>query len=153
MPFYKLLKENKLFSVLSIGFSFWLVFLFVLSILNLRDIVFLDGLASYPAANVSSDYSSNIPLVRYLVEPFAGVAFIIGMDFYWMIAFVIFYIIYRLIYLFFKKIGKISSKKYKQLMYPIDSYMRFIFKMFSATILIVGIIILIGYIIVLFQVV
>jgi len=146
MPFYKLLKENKLFSVLSIGFSFWLVFLFVLSILNLRDVVFLDGLASYPAANVSSNYSSSIPLVRYLVEPFAGVAFIIGMDFYWMIAFVIFYIIYRIIYLFFKKIGKISSEKYKQLMYPIDSYMRFTFKMFSATILIVGIIILIGYI-------
>jgi len=146
MPFYKLLNENKLFSILSIGFSFWLVFLFVLSILNLRDVVFLDGLASYPATNVSSDYSSSIPPVRYLVEPFAGVAFIIGMDFYWMIAFVIFYIIYRIIYLFFKKIGKISSEKYKKLMYPIDNFMRFTFKMFSATILVVGIIILIGYI-------
>ena len=146
MPLYKLFKENKLLLVLSIGFSFWLVFLFVLSILNFREIVFLDALASYPAANVSSDYSSNIPLVRYLVEPFAGIAFIIGMDFYWMIAFVIFYIIYRIIYLFFKKIGKISSEKYKKLMYPIDSYMRFTFKIFSATILIVGIIILIGYI-------
>ena len=146
MSLYKLFKENKLLLVLSIGFSFWLVFLFVLSILNFREIVFLDALASYPAANVSSDYSSNIPLVRYLVEPFAGIAFIIGMDFYWMIAFVIFYIIYRIIYLFFKKIGKISSEKYKKLMYPIDSYMRFTFKIFSATILIVGIIILIGYI-------
>jgi len=145
MSFYTFFKKNKPFFILTIGFLFWLGFLIVLSILNLRRVVFLDRLASNPSTNVSSDYTSNHPFLRYLIEPFAGIAFIIGMDFYWLIAFIIFYILYRIIYLFFKKIGKFRSQKYKRLMYPIDNFMRFTFKVFSATIMIVGIIILIGY--------
>ena len=146
MSFYTFFKKNRPFFILTIGFLLWLGFLIVLSILNLREVVFLDGLASNPATNVSSDYASHHSFLRYLVEPFAGIAFIIGMEFYWLIAAIIFYIIYRLIYLIFKKIGKIGSQKYKRLMYPIDNFMRFTFKIFSATILIVGMIILIGYI-------
>lgn len=146
MSFYTFFKKNRPFFILTVGFLFWFGFLLVLSILNLREVVFLDGLASNPATNVSSDYTSNHSFLRYLVEPFAGIAFIIGMDFYWLIAIIIFYIVFRIIYLIFKKFGRIRSIKYKKLMYPIDSFMKFTFKMFSATIMIVGIIFLIGYI-------
>ncbi len=145
MSISKVVKENTLFSIISVGFLLWFVFLIILSILNLREVVFLDALDSFPGTNVSLDYTSKIPIERYLVEPFAGIAFILRYDFYWIIAFIIIYIIYRIIYLFYKRLGKIRSTKYKKLMYPIDSFMRFTFKMFSLTILTIGFIILIGY--------
>ncbi len=146
MSFYTFLKRNRLFFILTIVFLFWFGFLVILSILNLREIIYLDALASNPATDVSSDYISSHSLLRYLIEPLTGISFIIGMEFYWLIAAIIFYIISRIFYLFFKKNSKIRSQKYKRLTYPIDNFMKFTFKMFSLTIMIVGIIILIGYI-------
>jgi len=146
MSFNTFFKKNRLFFIFTLIFLFWFGFLTVLSILNLREVILLDALTSNPATDVSSDYTSSHSFLRYLVEPFSAISFIIGMEFYWLIAAIIFYVIFRIVYLFFKKNGKIRSQKYKRLMYPIDDFMRFTFKMFSATLLIVLMIILIGYI-------
>lgn len=141
------LKQNKAFSIVSAGFCAWVVFLVILSIINQRKIVFLDALDSYPATDVSSEYSSQIPLIRYFIEPLIGIAFLIGYDFEYLIAFAIIYLIYRIVYLFLKKKGRIDSEKFKKLKHPSYNYMNFVFKIFSLTVIIIGVIILIGYLI------
>ena len=112
------LKQNRVFSILSAGFCAWVVFLVILSIINQRKIVFLDALDSYPGTDVSSEYTSQLPLIRYFIEPLAGIAFLMGYDFEYLIAFTIIYLIYRTIYLFLKKKGRIDSENFKKLKHP-----------------------------------
>ena len=138
------IKKNKLFSIVSAFFSIWIIFLIILSVINKREVIFYDALAQN---DVSSDYTSSFPLERYFVEPFIGLAYIFGMEFLWLIAFFILYLVFRIIYLYFKRIGIIKSEKYKTLMYPIDDWIRFAFKLFSIVVLLIGTIILIGYLI------
>lgn len=76
-----------------------------------------------------------------------GLAYIFGMEFLWLIAFFILYFCVRIFYLCFKRIGIIKSEKYKILMYPVDDWIRFAFKLFSIVVLVIGTIILIGYLI------
>jgi len=141
------LKQNRVFSILSGGFCVWIVFLVILSIINQRKIVFLDALDSYPGTNVSSEYSSQIPLIRYFIEPLVGIAFLLGKNFEYLIAFTIIYLIYRTIYLFLKKKRRIDSENFKKLKHPSYNYMTFVVKIFSLTVLIIGVIILIGFVI------
>lgn len=141
------IKKNRIFSIVSIGFLIWLVFLIILSVLNKRKIIFLDVLNSYPGTDVSSEYHSVVPLIRYFIEPFVGISFIIGMDFEYLIALTIIYPIYRLLYLFLKKKGRINKKRFKKLKPPVFNYLRFVFKIFSLTVIIIAVAILIGYII------
>jgi hypothetical protein len=141
------IKQNRAFSIVSAGFCVWLVFLVILSIIDQRKIIFLDVLDSYPGTDVSSEYYSEIPLIRYFLEPIAGIAFTIGKDFEYLIAFTIIYIIYRIVYLYLKKKGKIDSEKFKKLKSPAYSFMNFVFKIFSLAVVIIGVVILIGYLI------
>ncbi|MBY8985397.1 MAG: PHP domain-containing protein [Candidatus Lokiarchaeota archaeon] len=141
------LKQNRAFSIVSTGFCAWIVFLVILSIINQRKIVFLDVLDSYPGTDVSSEYNSSVPLIRYFVEPLAGIAFIFGKDFEYLIAFTIIYLIYRIVYLYLKKEGAIDSEFFKKLRHPAYNFMNFVFKIFSITVVIIGVVILMGYLI------
>ncbi|MHA1986595.1 MAG: PHP domain-containing protein [Promethearchaeota archaeon] len=142
------IKQNRIISILTAGFCMWIVFLIILGITNQRKIIFLDVLDSAPGTDVSSEYNLIIPLIRYFIEPLAGIAFLIGKDFEYLIAFTIIYLIYRIVYLYLKKRGKIDAGKFKKLKHPTYNLMVFVFKTFSIAVVIIGVIILIGYLII-----
>jgi len=148
MSMRNFLKQNRIFSILSAGFCTWIVFLVILSITNQRKIIFLDALDSVLGTDVSSEYSLTIPLIRYFIEPLAGIAFIIGKDFEYLIAFTIIYLTYRIVYLYLKKRGRVDAEKFKKLKHPVYNFMTFVFKTFSSAVVIIGVIILIGYVII-----
>jgi hypothetical protein len=146
MSIWKLIKEHRIISIFSFGFFAWIIVLLILEILNQRQVVFLDALDSYQGTNVSSEYISELPLIRYLIEPFAGVAFILDYDFEWMIAFTLLYVSYRIIYLILKRANKIHTETFKSIKYPIYRFMSFVFKVFSLAVLVIAISVLIGFI-------
>ncbi len=143
MKIQSLIKKNKFFTILSIAFLMWLVFLVILSIFGQRTVIFYDALGQ---VDVSSEYSSKLSLLRYFVEPFYVLAYILEMEFTWMFLFLIFYPILRGIYLYLKKRGMFSSDKYRYITYPIADIIYFSFKVLSLSILTVGIYILVGFI-------
>jgi len=138
------IKNNKFFSIISIGFLIWFVFLIILSIIGQKTIVFYDALAQN---DVSSNYSIQYPLLRYILEPFATIAFIIEYEFTWMFLFLIVYPIVRGIYLYLKKKGKFNSEKYRYITYPLADIISFSFKVLTLTVLIIGLIVLIGFLV------
>ena len=144
IPIMNLIKKNRSFTILSVVFLIWVVFLIVLSIFGQRQVIFYDVLGQ---SDVSSDFLSNFPLIRYIVEPFAAIAFILEDEFRWMFIFLLTYPLIRGIYLLLKKRGFFGSKKYKFIMYPIADIISFSFQVLTLAILIVGIYILIGFII------
>ena len=119
------LKKNKLFAAITLIFILWIIFLLVLGVINRRVITFYDALA---LNDVSSNYASELPLLRYLLEPFAITAFILDFEFTWLFSFLIFYPILRIAYLLLKKYGKIQSKKYSYLTYVVSDVLNFAFK-------------------------
>jgi hypothetical protein len=145
MSIRNFVKWNRLFSIATITFLVWITFLIVLSIIGKREVIFLDALDSYPGTDVSSDYASKIPFIRYLIEPLVGIAFLLGYDFEWMIAFVLLYFIYRIIYLVLKRNKKFTTEKFKKLKHPVYNFMSFVFKAFSLALLAIALIMLIGY--------
>ena len=132
--------NNKFFTILSIGFLVWLIFLLAL-LTNNRVVVFYDALNQL---DVSSSYDSILPASRYFVEPFFAIAFVLGMEFSWMFLFLIFYPIGRGIFIFYKKKKGKVSKKLNFILIISKNITRFAFKVIMLTILIVLIIILIG---------
>ncbi len=144
MKIRSFLRNNKFFTITTIIFVVWLVFLIILSIIGQRTVVFFDVLGW---EDVSSEFSSKLPLLRYFVEPFYMLAYVLDYEFTWMFLFLIFYPILRGIYLYLKKKGFFSSERYKLITYPISDILYFIFKVLTLAILIVGIYILIGFII------
>jgi len=138
------LYKNKVFSILTLIFSIWIVILVVLAVMGSRTIVFYDALAQN---DVSSEYSSVLPWFRYFIEPFAIIAFIFEYEFTWLFLFVIIYPIIRVIYVFLRKRGKLHSKKYNQLKHILNDFLYFTFKIFSITLVIILLTILIGYLI------
>jgi hypothetical protein len=136
------LLKNKVFSVLSLLFSIWIAILLVLAVIGTREIVFYDALGQI---DVSSEYSSILPWLRYIIEPFAIIAFILEYEFTWLLLFLIIYPILRVIYVFSRKRGKLQSKKYNQLKHILNDIIYFAFKIFSITLVVILSIILIGY--------
>ena len=136
------LSKNKVFSILTLLFSIWIVILLVLAIIGTREIVFYDALGQI---DVSVEYSSVLPWLRYIIEPFAIIAFILEYEFTWLLLFLIIYPILRVIYVFSRKRGKLQSKKYNQLKHILNDIIYFAFKIFSITLVVILSIILIGY--------
>jgi hypothetical protein len=122
----------------------WLVFLIILSTIGQRTVIFYDALGQ---VDVSSDFSSTLPLMRYIIEPFAAIAFIFEKEFTWMYLFLIFYPILRGVYLYLKKKGRFSSEKYSYITYLIADVLSFSFQVLTLAVLIIGIYVLIGYLI------
>jgi len=144
MKIRSLIKNNKFFTIISVAFLVWLVFLVILSITGQRTVIFYDALGQ---VDVSSDFSSKLPLLRYITEPFAAIAFILEKEFTWMFLFLIFYPIVRGIYLYLKKRGKFSSEKYRYITYPLADIISFSFIVLMLAVLIIGIYVLIGFIV------
>ena len=136
------LSKNKIFSLLTLLFSIWIVILLVLAVIGTRTIVFYDALGQI---DVSVEYSSVLPWLRYIIEPFAIIAFILEYEFTWLLLFLIIYPILRVIYVFSRKRGKLQSKKYNQLKHVLNDIIYFAFKIFSITLVVILLIIIIGY--------
>jgi len=136
------LSKNKVFSLLTLLFSIWIVILLVLAVIGTRTIVFYDALGQI---DVSVEYSSVLPWLRYIIEPFAIIAFILEYEFTWLLLFLIIYPILRVIYVFSRKRGKLQSKKYNQLKHVLNDVIYFAFKIFSITLVVILLIIIIGY--------
>jgi len=144
MKIRSFLRNNKFFTIVTTIFLVWIIILLILSIDGQRTVVFFDVLGW---EDVSSEYTSKLPLLRYFVEPFYVLAYILEYEFTWMFLFLIFYPILRGIYLIYKKKGFFCSEKYKLISYPISDILYFMFKVLALLISIVGIYILIGFLI------
>ncbi|MFW9824383.1 MAG: PHP domain-containing protein, partial [Candidatus Thorarchaeota archaeon] len=140
------IKKNKIFSAVSMAFLAWFVFLIILSIINIREIIFLDVLDAINGTDVSSEYKLTIPFLRYLFEPVIGISFLLDKKFRFLIAISLLYPSFRLIYLYLKKQRKLDTKIFKKLKNPIYNFIRFVVKLFSLTLIVIAVIFLIGYI-------
>ena len=129
-------KKNKLFTSITAFFIAWMIFLTILALIGTRTVLFWDALAQ---SDVSSDYQSVIPVSRYLIEPFAGVGFNLGMDFTWIILFLLSYVILRIVYLDFRKKGRIRSEKFLLIKYILGDFLVFSFKVCTPMFLALGI--------------
>ncbi|MFX1523593.1 MAG: PHP domain-containing protein [Promethearchaeota archaeon] len=146
MPLGSFIKKNKVFSAVSMAFLAWFVFLIILSIINIREITFLDVLDSIDGTDVSAEYKSTIPFLRYLFEPVIGISFLLDKKFKYLIAVSLLYPTFRLVYLYLKKQRKFDTKTFKKLKNPIYNFIRFVVKLFSLTLITIAVIFLIGYI-------
>ncbi|MFX1458397.1 MAG: PHP domain-containing protein [Promethearchaeota archaeon] len=85
--------------------------------------------------------------LRYILEPIAQLSFILEMEFSWLFIVIIIYPILRIIYLILRKKGTIHSKKLRFITKPLVDVIRFSYKILMLTILVIGLIILAGYLI------
>ena len=138
------LLKNKIFSILTLIFSIWIVVLIFLAVIGPRKIVFYDALGQN---DVSSAYSSFLPWFRYIIEPFAIIAFIFEYEYTWLLLVLIVYPILRVIYVFLRKKGRLQSEKYNQIRHVLTDIIYFVFKVFSITLVVILLIVLIGYLI------
>ncbi|MCP4297455.1 MAG: hypothetical protein GY786_17785 [Proteobacteria bacterium] len=91
-------------------FVFWLLFLAIISFFAERAPLFYDVLAQQ---DVSSQYQSVIPTVRYLFEPFLGVTFtLLSRDGIWLGAFILCYFLGRVLWL--TSVWRHSTPLYKR---------------------------------------
>ncbi|MFX0010596.1 MAG: PHP domain-containing protein [Candidatus Hermodarchaeota archaeon] len=144
MSLKSVILKNKLVSLISILFSIWILFLIIITIIGQRKIVFFDALHNL---DVSSEYSDLLPIGRYIFEPFTAIAFILEYEFTWLFLFFIFYPILRILYYLFKKKGRFNSIKFNYLRWLISDFVEFCFKIYSLALVVVGLIVLIGYLV------
>jgi hypothetical protein len=136
-------KKKKLFFVFSILLILWVSILLILGCINQRTVVFYDTLALH---DVSSEYSSELPFLRYLIEPIVAITFILEWEFTWLISFLLFYPIIRGIYKYLRYRGKLQSEKFSYLLKIFSEILKFSFKIFSVVILMILGFIIVGYI-------
>ncbi|MHA2429981.1 MAG: PHP domain-containing protein [Promethearchaeota archaeon] len=137
-------KKNKFFSFVTLIFIFWILFLIILAIFNERNVIFWENISN---SDVSSEYSSVLPPLRYVLEPIAQLSFILEMEFSWLFIVIIIYPILRIIYVILRRKGIIHSKKLRLLTNPLVDVIRFSYKVLMLTILVIGLIMLAGYLI------
>ena len=138
------LKKNKFFSIITLVFTIWILFLIILAIFNRRNVIFWENISN---TDVSSEYLSVLPPLRYILEPIAQLSFILEMEFSWLFLVIIIYPILRIMYLILRRKGIIHSKKLRLIAKPLADVIRFSYKVLMLTILVIGLIILAGYLI------
>lgn len=136
-------KKKKVFFILTIITILWVAILLILGIINQRTIVFYDTLALH---DVSSEYTSELPFLRYLIEPLVATTFVLEWEFTWLISFLIFYPIIRGIYKYLRYRGKLKSTKFLYFCKVFSEILEFSFKIFSVVILLILGFIIVGYI-------
>ena len=139
----KYIKKHKLFSFFTGIFLTWFVFLLIILLTSHRSVIFYDALTQ---SDVSSNYESRLPILRYFLEPIASVSFMLGMDFSWLFLFMISYPVLRLIYLMLKRKGYFNSKKFKLFSLIINDLLYFSFKIWVIPLIFLALIMLFGYI-------
>ena len=115
-------RRNKAFGFLSIIFIVWLTFLLVLSFVAQRNVIFYDALAE---EDISSHYTSEIPLFRYIIEPLIGYALVMSNDFEWIFGIFLIFVGVRVSYYVLKKRGFEPSERAQLLWLPIKDFIRF----------------------------
>ncbi|MFX1280310.1 MAG: PHP domain-containing protein [Promethearchaeota archaeon] len=141
MNFRTFIRNNKFLTVSTIVFLIWFVFLGILTITAERTVIFYDALGDI---DISSDFSSKYPVLRYIIEPLYAIGYVLEYEFTWMFLFLIFYPILRGLYLFLKKRGRFTSKRWNFISYYLADIISFSFKILIPAILVVGIYILVG---------
>lgn len=127
MKLNEYIKKNKTFSVFLFLFIVWTGYLLILALTANREIIFYDWVGD---TFVNSQYSSEIPILRYILEPIVAITLILdGYDL--LIAFIYTAVIYRIVYFHLKKKGYLNSKKTKLLWYPVKDWFRFSFILIS----------------------
>src|SRR6056297_900142 len=99
----KWIRRHPVLFVANLLFLAWFVFLLVFHLQSARYVRFYDVLAQ---EDVSDQYFSELPIIRYFFEPLSGTIFSLGQDFDWLIGFVIVYALFRLFYLILKRVKK-----------------------------------------------
>ncbi|MFO8020085.1 MAG: PHP domain-containing protein [Promethearchaeia archaeon] len=125
------LKKNKVLSVIIILFLGWIITLTGLAFTANKEIIFYDWLAM---KDVSDQYRSQIPLLRYFLEPIIGLSLVLN-GYNISAGIISTVIIYRIVYFHLKKKGYLESKKAKLLWYPVKDLIRFSFMVSSVAIL------------------
>ncbi|MHA1749217.1 MAG: PHP domain-containing protein [Promethearchaeota archaeon] len=142
MSIKSLILKNKWFTTITIGYLAWLIFSLVLLFNNVREVTFYDALGR---VDVTANYSSVFPVFRYILEPFAIIAFILEMEFTWMFVFLMIYPIIRIFFVFARKRGKFKSRKLGLTLQILRDIIEFSFKVLISAVLIILVIILIGF--------
>ncbi len=127
--FKNYLKENKLFSVILICFVAWIIFISIFSnIFPGRQVIFYDVMYDVDA---SSQYTSTIPILRYFLEPFIALSFMVVNDtiiISLVILIIASFLIIRLGLYFTHRRNIIDSKKYSVISIMMQEYFSFGFK-------------------------
>jgi len=127
--FTNYLKENKLFSTILILFIAWIIFITIFSnIFPGRQVIFWDALLNVDA---SAQYTSTLPILRYFLEPFIAVAFMVANDtiIYTMLILIIsVFLAIRLGLYFAHRKDIIDEKKYSQVSLMMQEFYAFGFK-------------------------
>lgn len=95
MDFFSLKRDRGL-TIMTFGFIAWIVVLLMLMIFSSRDVFFFDGLAQ---TDVSSQYSSILPMNRYLLEPIIGITFLLRSVVDGIFALFLIYAVVRILYI------------------------------------------------------
>ncbi len=80
MPIKEFIKKNFLFLLITILFIAWMSYLTVISLISIRTISFYNLLTPGEVEDVSNQYISQIPFLRYFIEPFVGLTFVFSFE-------------------------------------------------------------------------
>ncbi len=136
------IKNHKFFFFTSCCFIVWFGILAIISLIAVRTIIFYD--ARYQT-DVSSQFSSTLPIGRYLLEPFYGIPFILETNMEYLIGFTLVFIVFRVIYLLLKRRGLVFPERFVLANYLLKDFLRSSFIIMGTMVLIVFIAIGIGY--------
>jgi len=120
-------KKNIFFTIITICFCIWIILLIVGGIFASRNVSFFDALAQ---KDVTSEYTSIIPLTRYFLEPFIGTTFTIGEGYSIILTFLVIYAIIRVVYIIIREKIVVKSKKFSHLTNFIRTYLWYVFIVF-----------------------
>lgn len=137
------IKQHKGLTLLIIAFLAWMAFLISILVLGTRQVMFLDYITN---ADVSKSYASEIPLFRYIIEPIVGVAYYFTIrDYYFPIAVLMGFLIFRILYGTLKRKDLIKSEKALTLAYMARDFMGFTIKVIGVVIAIIASFYLLGF--------
>jgi len=120
-------KKNIVFTLITICFGVWMLFLIIGGVFASREVIFIDVL---PTSHVVSDYTSVIPLERYLLEPFIGTTFTVAEGYEIILSFLIVYAIIRVAYIVLRETVLEKSEKFSTLMNIARTYFWLVFLVF-----------------------
>ncbi|TFF86064.1 MAG: hypothetical protein EU551_02690 [Promethearchaeota archaeon] len=137
------IKSNKIMALFSIMFVIWLIFLIIFGIVSTRDPVFIEAISQ---ADVSSEYTSTIPLLRYFLEPIIGLSFMLAdVQFGLLFGIIFIFLVLRVTILVINRTILKNSIKHKIIFYYVENVLDFFLKAMLIILAVVLVIFLIGY--------
>ena len=71
------IKNNKILTIISCIFITFIIYLLVVGLSSPRVVTFYDV---YNGVDVSSDYTSLVPFLRYFIEPLVGITYVFAFN-------------------------------------------------------------------------